>query len=664
MPDLPANSTTTATLTVGGTYTDMLEVNGDRDWVRIVLDPGEYVSISLNGQGLVDPYLRVYDANGDLVVQNDDGGSGLNSRAVVGSAAGSTYYIEAASFDDIGTGGYQLSAAAVPPPVPLDALDSGYQRTDTATPITVYFVPEGQSRDGVTSEGWTANEIQRFEAALASIAAVTNITFQTVTDPTADTTADFQVVVAPNPTGDNSTLAYFFYPSGSASSAGVFNSTGAGWNNTGGLEVGGLGFATIVHEVLHGLGLEHPHDGTVMSGVTSAFGDFGDFDLNQGIFTTMSYNAGYAGTLRNQVYGNEAGPMALDIAALQAIYGANTNYNTGANEYALPDVNTGGNETAWQAIWDAGGTDEISYGGTQNVTIDLREATLGYENGGGGFVSSASGISGGYTIANGVVIENATGGSGNDILIGNAAGNVLTGNAGTDDLTGGDGGDTLYGGADDDNLHGDGGNDSAFGGTGNDDISGGADNDTLGGNSGSDVVSGDSGTNTIYGNSGADDLRGGTGSDTIYGGSGNDFIVGNGSGDILFGGRGDDTLNGGSGSDSLSGGMGQDDLTGGAGSDTFVFAFVSDSWAGNADTIADFEIGIDLIDLSVIDANLGLAGNQAFSVVGGFNGTAGQIALDVAGTDTIVMIDRNGDGIAEMEIIVTGVTLTASDFAL
>ena len=39
--------------------------------------------------------------------------------------------------------------------------------------------------------------------------------------------------------------------------------------------------------------------------------------------------------------------------------------------------------------------------------------------------------------------------------------------------------------------------------------------------------------------------------------------------------------------------------------------------------------------------------------------------LEETGGDTIVQIDRNGDGIAEMEIMVLGVTgLTAGDFIL
>ena len=52
-------------------------------------------------------------------------------------------------------------------------------------------------------------------------------------------------------------------------------------------------------------------------------------------------------------------------------------------------------------------------------------------------MSYATGIFGGFTIANGVTIENAISGAGNDTLIGNAVANILDGGAGVDTLAGG-----------------------------------------------------------------------------------------------------------------------------------------------------------------------------------------------------------------------------------
>lgn len=80
----------------------------------------------------------------------------------------------------------------------------------------------------------------------------------------------------------------------------------------------------------------------------------------------------------------------------------------------------------------------------------------------------------------------------------------------------------------------------------------------------------------------------GTGNrDILDGTDGNDLILGLNAGDIIAG-------NG--GSDIIIGGRGSDILTGGADSDVFVFETPSD----RRDRITDFEVGLDLIDLSVL----------------------------------------------------------------
>lgn len=84
-------------------------------------------------------------------------------------------------------------------------------------------------------------------------------------------------------------------------------------------------------------------------------------------------------------------------------------------------------------------------------------------------------------------------------------------------------------------------------------------------------------------------LNGGAGDDTLYGGPG-------GGDDLMLGGEGDDTIFGGQGADTLVGGAGSDRLVGGPGADTFVFAP-----GHGADTINDFTVGVDGIDLTAFD---------------------------------------------------------------
>ncbi|WP_400083827.1 M10 family metallopeptidase [Yoonia sp. R78084] len=667
MADIPNNASTSATLTIGGSLTSAIDSNGDRDWVRIDLGPGQFVEISMEGISLADPFLRIYNADGDLVALNDDF-NGRDSQLTIGGPNGGTFYIEAGAYNDSGTGTYELTAVSVPAPSPVDTLDSGLARGDSDNIVTVYFVDAGDQAEfgrlttdpsaDVVSEGWSTDERNAVMTALGVISNYADVSFVISNDPR----ADFQLVL--DDFGDAGLLGYFYLPSNASytgESMGAFNSGGFGWSN--GLTAGGLGFSTVIHEALHGLGLDHPHEGdSVLLGLNPEafnfpFGDYGDFELNQTVYTIMSYNGGWNGASpTTNSYGDAASPMALDIAMLQELYGANTTHNNGNNTYELASANAVG--TGWVAIWDTGGVDTITYSGTRDTVIDLRPATLEYEVGGGGFISNASGIQGGFTIANGVVIENATSGSGNDILVGNDADNVLTGNGGNDLLIGGHGQDTLNGGA---------GNDDISGGTGSDVIDAGANNDAVDGNSGNDTISTSGGTNTIYGSSGNDQITGGTGADTVYAGSGNDQIIGGGGNDALFGGRGNDTIQGGGGADDITGGLGQDTMTGGSGADVFIFNAISDSWDNNRDTITDFETGTDHIDLSMIDANLSLGGDQAFTFNSGGapTNTAGEIWATMSGSDTIIFVDQDGDGIADMGITLEDTTgVTAGDFIL
>ena len=121
MPDIPGNSSTTTVITVGGApVNDVLEVNGDHDWVRIDLVAGQKVTISVDGITLDDSYLRVRDASGNQLAENDDISSGVvrDSRLVFTAPSTGTYYLDVGSYNDIGTGTYSLTVETwTPPPV-------------------------------------------------------------------------------------------------------------------------------------------------------------------------------------------------------------------------------------------------------------------------------------------------------------------------------------------------------------------------------------------------------------------------------------------------------------------------------------------------------------------------------------------------------------------
>ncbi len=182
------------------------------------------------------------------------------------------------------------------------------------------------------------------------------------------------------------------------------------------------------------------------------------------------------------------------------------------------------------------------------------------------------------------------------------------------------------------------------------------------------VVGSLTGINILTGAAGTNEFFGGRASDTLSGGADSDVLVGNGGNDILLGGTGDDALSGGAGNDRLTGGAGTDTLSGGLDKDTFVFADIE-----RVDFIFDFnKIAKDRIDLSAIDANPVLPGDQAFKFIGAaiFTNLAGELRFRPAigsdgGNTTVVDGDVNGDGVADFSVTLIGmISLLAADFVL
>jgi Ca2+-binding RTX toxin-like protein len=471
--------------------------------------------------------------------------------------------------------------------------------------------------------------------------------------------------------------AYFFPQDpayGADQGVGVFNVLSGGWSfdQQQSLVQGGFSFEVVLHEFGHAHGLAHTHDhgggSDIMLGVTAAQGSFGVFDLNQGVYTVMSYNESWEfhpdGPSPFTAAGIDDGWVgtlsAFDIALLQQRYGITTAYAAGNNVYTLKDVAAQG--TYYETIWDTGGNDEIRYNGNRDATIDLTAATLDYSPTGGGVVSYVREIHGGYTIANGVVIEKATGGGGNDVLIGNAVANTLSGNGGDDFLMGRGAGDMLNGGSGFDTVSyalaaagviaslGNNGNGSGNGGeaagdqfTGIEAIEGSDFNDFLWSGNAANTLSGLGGDDNLAGGNGADILVGGDGDDNLDGGNQNDSLDGGDGNDVLDGGNNNDTLVGGAGNDVLDGGNNDDVLDGGADNDTLT--------GGNNNDVLNGGAGSDVISVgNYYDLINGGAGDDVmtggnnndiffFTEIGGADRVTdfkhGQDKIDLSGIDAV-----------------------------
>jgi Ca2+-binding RTX toxin-like protein len=270
---------------------------------------------------------------------------------------------------------------------------------------------------------------------------------------------------------------------------------------------------------------------------------------------------------------------------------------------------------------------------------------------------------------------------------GNALANLITGGAGVDTLNGNDGNDTLIGATANDTLNGGNGNDSLDGGAGNDSMVGGAGDDTYVVDATTDVIveAINNGTDTVRtalasytlgttnGSANVENLvYTGTAAFTGNGSALNNVITGSTGVDTLNGLAGNDTLDGGAGNDTLNGGVGADVLIGGAGADRFAFSVFTDTGttATLRDIINDFVVASDRIDVSAIDANTGVANNQAFTWRGtaGINGV-GQLAMAYDSTTNTTIISGNVDTnlTADFAIALVGnytATMAQTDFVL
>lgn len=212
---------------------------------------------------------------------------------------------------------------------------------------------------------------------------------------------------------------------------------------------GGNGYAVLLHEIGHALGLKHPFEDTPTLGAD----DSEKFTLMSytphpnGLFLQVTQTGTRVSTLLYEVQPDT--PMPYDVAAMQYLYGVNTLATAGDDTYTVqPDV------PFIRTLWDAAGTDTLSAAGfARGVRIDLRPGsysslTIPSQTLPSGFTFTSTPPEPTYdgtdnlAIAAGTVIENAIGGAGDDTLTGNDANNRLQGGAGNDRIDGGAGIDT------------------------------------------------------------------------------------------------------------------------------------------------------------------------------------------------------------------------------
>ena len=375
----------------------------------------------------------------------------------------------------------------------------------------------------------------------------------------------------------------------------------------------------------------------------------------------------------------------------------------------------------------AEGTDTVQASVAWVLAANIENLTL---TGAAGIAGTGNAL--GNTLTGNGGANALNGGSGADTLVGGGGNDTLTGGAAADDLQGGTGDDLYIAGFGDtttenaaegtDAVQSDAiwtlganlenlslvgvSNLNGFGNELANAITGNTANNALNGYDGDDTLAGGLGNDTLTGSAGADSLLGGQGDDTyvidtsdtvtelanqgidtmqsvltatvaanvenltLTGGQ-NVGVTGNILANLLVGNIAKNTLNGAGGNDTLQGGGGSDTLTGGAGIDLFVFDAAL-SAATNVDTVNDFVIGTDKLQLdadvfTALSAGVALAATQFVSGAGVttaqdasdrilYNSTNGALYYDADGTGALAPVRFATLGGAQHPV------LTAGDF--
>jgi hypothetical protein len=320
-------------------------------------------------------------------------------------------------------------------------------------PIPAYYTPEidevCQVPDlnalfcfpGLATLAWSQEQRESARVALANIETYANIKFTEIpyelnTDAqiTFGSWGDFDSTLA-------SAAAYTTLPvDGSGSGSPIadiwFDHTDLDWDPRTPTETGLGSFFhfTVLHEVGHTVGFEHPFANDPSLSI------FNNFNY----LTVMAYESFNNFSQFDEEYRESPSTLQIyDIVELQRIYGVNTNHNSDNTQYVF-------SEPHQQTIHDAGGVDTLNLTNqTFGLKIDIRQGQWTDLE---GMVLNEMGDlelgawKNSVNIAYGTVIENARGGSGDDTIFGNETQNLLFGNDGADTIQGNGGNDVMRGG--------------------------------------------------------------------------------------------------------------------------------------------------------------------------------------------------------------------------
>ncbi len=631
--DAAANTSTAYTMQAGDRFVGQLSPQGERDFVRISLQAGETYTISLTGNTLNDPFLRVYASNGTTQVAfDDDGGGNFDSELTFTATSTGTYYISAGSWNDEGSGTYfvDVQTGDQSADITFDDEEPGAYAGSSLSGGTITSSFVNISTDWIATYGTGTNSYS-YQTYMHEIGHALGLGHAGNYNGNATFPTD---ALYANDSWQATVMSYFS------------QSENTSVNASRGFTLTPMMADIIAIQSLYGASTTTRLGSTTYGDGNSTGNDI--FNLSgTGVLTL--YDNGGIDTI-NLASRLDDQRISLVEETFSDINGRVGNLGI-ARDTVIENVITGSGD---DTILGNSAANRVTAGtGNDSILGELGNDTL---LGGGGF-DTIEGGNGADSILGGDQADLIFGGNGSDRLFGgqgtdNIYGDVgndfLSGGTEDDRLFGGDGADTLYGGSQDDRLLGEAGNDRLFGdggfdhldgGDGNDVLAGGGQADNLYGRLGDDTLSGEDGADRIFAGAGNDLASGGAGNDVFFAGQGDDTVRGDDGDDRIFAGAGNDEVGGGTGNDEIVGGVGFDTLTGGLGDDTLTGSFNADTFvfagAFGADVITDFAATNDFerIDLSGVASITDFADLTANHL----SQMGSDVVIDAGGGNTITL---------------------------
>lgn len=304
---------------------------------------------------------------------------------------------------------------------------------------SAFWIEDYAGNEPSSWSGLNDSQTNAFQQALGAWSEVADITFTEVDD--GQTYGDIRVAFSQLVTDDPTAAGWAYIPGEPEESGDIWLDRFSG----GSYQPGSFGYATLLHELGHALGLAHPfeskeNNNSLLIGAenTSQYSLMSnrDFEGAGDTFTATGANSYTWHAVQPTT------PMLYDLLAIQYLYGANLTTRTGDDTYIFSN-----SQAELQTIWDAGGIDTFDLSNQSTaLRVDLNDgkfSSIGIKetwvDNQGIEVSAARDN---IAIAYGVIIENVVGGSSNDELTGNQSNNQLRGGPGSDILIGGQGTDT------------------------------------------------------------------------------------------------------------------------------------------------------------------------------------------------------------------------------